>query len=158
MCSVLATHARQWLHAAGLLQGLPALRGLPRQAPPLSHMTRMGCDAFYDCPSWVGFGKKSRVTRPPPCCGIPYSSIGSLNLSHLQCYSYATVYYSSPIKVANRREWSYGIQLNPSLPEDSDFCRSCKTSKGVCGYPNGEDRRGNVTILNDSFICFVCAT
>lgn len=112
----------------------PLFEGFPDKHLPCRNVTGMGCDAFYDCPSWVGFGKKSRATSPPPCCGIPYSSIGSLNLSRLQCYSYATVYDSAPIKIANPREWSYGIQLSFSLPEDSDFCRSCKASKGVCGY------------------------
>uniref|UniRef100_A0A0D6R9S0 Wall-associated receptor kinase galacturonan-binding domain-containing protein n=1 Tax=Araucaria cunninghamii TaxID=56994 RepID=A0A0D6R9S0_ARACU len=122
----------------------PLFEGFPDRHLPCQNVSGMGCDAFYECPAWAGLGQQSKRRKPPPCCAIPYTAIGPLNLTELHCYSYSSAYASAPLHNQKPADWSYGVQLSFQMPSDSDFCRRCKASTGVCGYavdaPNANDQ------------------
>lgn len=111
-------------------------QGFPYKHLPCRNET-FGCEAFYDCPSWAGLGHRTKSQKPPPCCAVPFASVGDLNLTHLHCYSYSSSYSSAPVKKQDPGSWSYGVQLSFQLPADSDFCSPCEASRGVCGYSVG---------------------
>ncbi|XP_057852974.1 uncharacterized protein LOC131063202 [Cryptomeria japonica] len=121
----------------------PLFQGFPDTHLPCFNSSAssspFGCDAFYNCPAWAGMGQKTKHNKPPPCCGIHYSSVGALNLTHLDCYSYASAYSSAPLRYKSAGDWSYGLQLSFEVPGNSSFCASCKASRGVCGYSVDDD-------------------
>lgn len=134
-------------NASSLFQGFP-YKHLPCRNDTVASN---GCEAFYDCPAWVGLGHKTKGQKPPPCCAVPFSSVGDLNLTDLRCYSYASSYSSAPVRNKDPGSWSYGVQLSYDLPGDSGFCGPCKASRGFCGYSVGNGTNHTQICLCDGW-------
>ncbi|KAG8383037.1 hypothetical protein BUALT_Bualt05G0142600 [Buddleja alternifolia] len=100
------------------------------------------CRGLYSCKGVIGIGLEPNAPISTCCVYDPIMSVGSgsglgsgLDLPKLQCSSYSSIYgfggdEGDPMK------WQYGIslQFNDSYSYQSNACRNCEDSGGICGF------------------------
>ena len=90
----------------------------------------------YDCHSvtcWTFMSACHTQELPASCCQVTDPRNG-IDLYPLQCMSYTSI-YSPQSPILNPPSWSYGIEMQWTLPlEIIDKCNNCEERKGVCGY------------------------
>lgn len=114
----------------------PLFQGFPGKHLPCRNVSGMGCDEYYGCSGWDTWPKNDATygMGPPECCSVSYGAIRAINLTRLQCEGYASAYNVAPLRVTGPSEWSYGIRVAYTVPEDYTFCRACEATGGTCGY------------------------
>ncbi|KAH9720267.1 GUB WAK bind domain-containing protein [Citrus sinensis] len=116
----------------------PLFQGFPGQHLPCRNVSGMGCEDYYQCPSWRLVGRKRTApmygSGPPECCAVAFESIKMINLTKLECEGYASAYSLAPLKIDGPSEWSYGIRVKYSVQGGDQFCRACEATGGTCGF------------------------
>ncbi|ONK70679.1 uncharacterized protein A4U43_C04F400 [Asparagus officinalis] len=105
----------------------PLFQGFPGKHLPCRNISGMGCDEYYQCPAWEFSNMSPRKAdsaygsvSPPECCSLEFGAIRSINLTHLQCQGYSSAYNLAPLRARGPGEWSYGIRVSYSLPEEEE--------------------------------------
>uniref|UniRef100_A0A7N0T627 non-specific serine/threonine protein kinase n=1 Tax=Kalanchoe fedtschenkoi TaxID=63787 RepID=A0A7N0T627_KALFE len=94
------------------------------------------CRGLYSCKAVAGLGL--RQNAPASTCCVYESPVGvgsgfRLDLPKLQCSSYSSIYGYGDDE-GDPMKWKYGIALRYNGSYDSDTCKDCEASSGLCGY------------------------
>ncbi|KAH7388428.1 hypothetical protein KP509_16G074900 [Ceratopteris richardii] len=112
----------------------------------------------YDChnPTCLAFlGSCHTNELLTSCCRVTYPH-NRINLFPMQCMSYTSI-YSPENPIFNPPSWSYGIEVQWSLPsETNDACNKCEARNGICGFNVEEPNHPFMCICESSLGCKDC--
>ncbi|KAK6921909.1 Pentatricopeptide repeat [Dillenia turbinata] len=99
------------------------------------------CQGLYSCKGVTGIGLETNA--PVSTCCVYESPVGigpgyTLDLPKLQCSSYSSIYGFGE----NERDpakWNFGISLQFNGSYDSNACKDCEASGGLCGFANSDE-------------------
>ena len=105
------------------------------------------CRGLYSCKGVTGIGLPQNA--PVSTCCVYDSPLGlgsgyALDLPKLQCSSYTSIYGFGDDE-GDPMKWKFGISLQYNDSYDTETCKDCEASGGLCGFAG----------LDQSFAC-VC--